>query len=104
MIESREVSAEEDDEDEDTSTTVYGRPMTPGGTRLRVRGGRSVQSSVLVRVNVLNCGCSRCSYDEIYQNLIDLAGSEKATSDKERTREGKYINTRLIHWTCSVLH
>lgn len=28
------------------------------------------------------------------QSLIDLAGSEKATSDKERTREGKYINTR----------
>jgi len=30
------------------------------------------------------------------QSLIDLAGSEKATSDKERTREGKYINTRLV--------
>lgn len=30
------------------------------------------------------------------QNLIDLAGSEKATSDKERTREGKYINTRSV--------
>ena len=29
------------------------------------------------------------------QSLIDLAGSEKATSDKERTREGRYINTRL---------
>jgi centromeric protein E len=29
-------------------------------------------------------------------SLIDLAGSEKATSDKERTREGKYINTRWI--------
>lgn len=29
------------------------------------------------------------------QSLIDLAGSEKATSDKDRTREGKYINTRL---------
>jgi len=28
--------------------------------------------------------------------LIDLAGSEKATSDKERTREGKYINTSLL--------
>jgi centromeric protein E len=27
-------------------------------------------------------------------SLIDLAGSEKATSDKERTREGKFINTR----------
>ena len=30
------------------------------------------------------------------QSLIDLAGSEKATSDKERTREGKYINTRRV--------
>lgn len=30
------------------------------------------------------------------QSLIDLAGSEKATSDKERTREGKYINTSLL--------
>jgi len=30
------------------------------------------------------------------QSLIDLAGSEKATSDKERTREGKYINTRCV--------
>lgn len=30
----------------------------------------------------------------IHQSLIDLAGSEKATSDKERTKEGRYINTR----------
>ena len=50
------------------------RPPTPGGPRLQSIGGRSVQTSVL--------------------SLIDLAGSEKATSDKERTREGKYINTR----------
>ena len=34
----------------------------------------------------------------ILQSLIDLAGSERATSDKERTREGKYINTRYA--TC----
>jgi centromeric protein E len=33
---------------------------------------------------------------DIIQSLIDLAGSEKATSDKERTREGKYINTSLL--------
>ncbi|KAI6139301.1 P-loop containing nucleoside triphosphate hydrolase protein [Pisolithus tinctorius] len=52
------------------------RPPTPGGTRLQTIGGRSVQMSVL--------------------SLIDLAGSEKATSDKERTREGKYINTSLL--------
>ncbi|KAH9942896.1 kinesin-domain-containing protein [Amylocystis lapponica] len=52
------------------------RPPTPGGPRLQARGGRSVQTSVL--------------------SLIDLAGSEKATSDKERTREGKYINTSLL--------
>ncbi|KIK52881.1 hypothetical protein GYMLUDRAFT_265283 [Collybiopsis luxurians FD-317 M1] len=47
-----------------------------GGPRLQARDGRSVQTSVL--------------------SLIDLAGSEKATSDKERTREGKYINTSLL--------
>ncbi|CAL1712669.1 unnamed protein product [Somion occarium] len=52
------------------------RPPTPGGSRLQARGGRSVQTSVL--------------------SLIDLAGSEKATSDKDRTREGKYINTSLL--------
>ncbi|KAL4073263.1 P-loop containing nucleoside triphosphate hydrolase protein [Scleroderma yunnanense] len=52
------------------------RPPTPGGTRLQTIGGRSVQMSVL--------------------SLIDLAGSEKATSDRERTREGKYINTSLL--------
>ncbi|RDB19180.1 Kinesin-like protein KIN-7N [Hypsizygus marmoreus] len=48
-----------------------GRAQTPGlgGPRLKSRGGKSVQTSVL--------------------SLIDLAGSEKATSDKERTREGK---------------
>ncbi|CAE6465579.1 unnamed protein product [Rhizoctonia solani] len=45
-------------------------PMTPGGSKLQARGGRS--------------------------SLIDLAGSEKATSDKNRTREGKYINTSLL--------
>ncbi|KAJ3547484.1 hypothetical protein NMY22_g1637 [Coprinellus aureogranulatus] len=48
----------------------------PGGPKLQARGGRSVQTSVL--------------------SLIDLAGSEKATSDKERTKEGKYINTSLL--------
>ncbi|KAH8113581.1 kinesin-domain-containing protein [Phellopilus nigrolimitatus] len=51
-------------------------PPTPGGTRLQSKGGRSVQTSVL--------------------SLIDLAGSERATSDKERTREGRYINTSLL--------
>ena len=38
--------------------------------------------------------CLRCRW--FLQSLIDLAGSEKATSDKERTREGKYINTSLL--------
>ncbi|OJA19520.1 hypothetical protein AZE42_03209 [Rhizopogon vesiculosus] len=56
--------------------TPGARPPTPGGPRLQTIGGRSVQTSVL--------------------SLIDLAGSEKATSDKERTREGKYINTSLL--------
>ena len=53
---------------------IPSRPPTPGGPKLQSIGGRSVQTSVL--------------------SLIDLAGSEKATSDKERTREGKFINTR----------
>ncbi|EPQ50948.1 kinesin-domain-containing protein [Gloeophyllum trabeum ATCC 11539] len=52
------------------------RPPTPGGPRLQALGGKSVQTSVL--------------------SLIDLAGSEKATSDKERTKEGKYINQSLL--------
>lgn len=30
------------------------------------------------------------------QSLIDLAGSEKATSDKLRSAEGKFINTSLL--------
>ncbi|KAI0260682.1 P-loop containing nucleoside triphosphate hydrolase protein [Gloeopeniophorella convolvens] len=55
---------------------IPSRPPTPGGPRLQSIGGRSVQTSVL--------------------SLIDLAGSEKATSDKERTREGKFINTSLL--------
>lgn len=79
VIESRERG---DRRDEDGRQTPSGRmtpgyrPPTPGGARLQARGGRSVQTSVL--------------------SLIDLAGSEKATSDKERTREGKYINTRYV--------
>ncbi|KAF8986419.1 kinesin motor domain-containing protein [Cyathus striatus] len=58
-------------------TPGLGGRQTPGlgGARLQARGGRSVRTFVL--------------------SLIDLAGSEKATSDKERTREGKYINTRF---------
>ncbi|KZT25431.1 kinesin-domain-containing protein [Neolentinus lepideus HHB14362 ss-1] len=58
------------------STPGPPRPPTPGGPRLQALGGRSVQTSVL--------------------SLIDLAGSEKATSDKERTKEGKYINQSLL--------
>ncbi|KAJ7288316.1 P-loop containing nucleoside triphosphate hydrolase protein [Mycena rebaudengoi] len=58
-------------------TPGFGGRHTPGGgPRLQAKGGRSVQTSVL--------------------SLIDLAGSEKATSDKERTREGRYINTSLL--------
>ncbi|KAF5348512.1 hypothetical protein D9756_009565 [Leucocoprinus leucothites] len=90
VIESRERSSGGDDDYDPPSTgrqtpAPNGRqtPGTsgrqtpgPGGPRLQARGGRSVQTSVL--------------------SLIDLAGSEKATSDKERTREGKYINTSLL--------
>ncbi|KAF9240174.1 P-loop containing nucleoside triphosphate hydrolase protein [Melanogaster broomeanus] len=49
------------------------RPQTPGGTE-------TADDRRQERAN----------------SLIDLAGSEKATSDKERTREGKYINTSLL--------
>lgn len=68
------------------------RPQTPGGTRLQTRDGRSVQTSTLVRTPRVPFALLT---NTITQSLIDLAGSEKATSDKERTREGKYINTRL---------
>jgi centromeric protein E len=70
VIESRERG----DTSGGRQTPGLSRPPTPGGPRLQSIGGRSVQTSVL--------------------SLIDLAGSEKATSDKERTREGKFINTR----------
>lgn len=72
-IESRETTPEQERLATPEPAAV---PMTPGGSRLQARGGRSVQTSTL--------------------SLIDLAGSEKATSDKERTREGKYINTSLL--------
>ncbi|KAF8585087.1 kinesin-domain-containing protein [Ramaria rubella] len=74
VIESRERGSNSTNEQEDKKVTTV--PPTPGGSRLQARGGRSVQTSVL--------------------SLIDLAGSEKATSDRERTREGKYINTSLL--------
>ncbi|KAF8476726.1 kinesin-domain-containing protein [Russula ochroleuca] len=72
VIESRERG----DTSGGRQTPGLSRPPTPGGPRLQSIGGRSVQTSVL--------------------SLIDLAGSEKATSDKERTREGKFINTSLL--------
>ncbi|KAI0720566.1 kinesin-domain-containing protein [Cerioporus squamosus] len=75
VIESRERGSSTDDVPSGRTTPGL-RPPTPGGPRLQARGGKSVQTSVL--------------------SLIDLAGSEKATSDKDRTREGKYINTSLL--------
>ncbi|THH07214.1 hypothetical protein EW145_g3540 [Phellinidium pouzarii] len=75
VIESRERGSSGSGVVEDGRATPM-IPPTPGGTRLQSRGGRSVQTSVL--------------------SLIDLAGSEKATSDKDRTREGRYINTSLL--------
>ncbi|KIJ54215.1 hypothetical protein M422DRAFT_25159 [Sphaerobolus stellatus SS14] len=72
VIESRERGNNNEEEERKVSPV----PQTPGGTRLQTKGGRSVQTSVL--------------------SLIDLAGSERATSDKDRTREGKYINTSLL--------
>ncbi|KAJ3485246.1 hypothetical protein NLI96_g5073 [Meripilus lineatus] len=77
VIESRERGSGSETNGTSSGRQTPGfRPPTPGGARLQARGGRSVQTSVL--------------------SLIDLAGSEKATSDKERTREGKYINTSLL--------
>ncbi|EGO19218.1 hypothetical protein SERLADRAFT_453721 [Serpula lacrymans var. lacrymans S7.9] len=76
VIESRERGGDEGESAPSGRQTPGFRPPTPGGPRLQARGGKSVQTSVL--------------------SLIDLAGSEKATSDKERTREGKYINTSLL--------
>ncbi|EKM51774.1 uncharacterized protein PHACADRAFT_262108 [Phanerochaete carnosa HHB-10118-sp] len=76
VIESRGRGPRDEDGTSSGRQTPGYRPPTPGGARLQARGGRSVQTSVL--------------------SLIDLAGSEKATSDKERTREGKYINTSLL--------
>ncbi|KAL4263015.1 Kinesin-like protein [Pleurotus pulmonarius] len=83
VIESRERDQDAGRQTPGRQTPGLGGRQTPGpngrqtpGPKLQARGGRSVQSSVL--------------------SLIDLAGSEKATSDKERTREGKYINTSLL--------
>ncbi|KAF8342401.1 kinesin-domain-containing protein [Amanita rubescens] len=98
VIESREkdesVAARQKEEEEEESisasllssstsgrrTPAFSGKQTPGigftAPRLQSRGGKSVRTSVL--------------------SLIDLAGSEKATSDKERTREGRYINTSLL--------
>ncbi|PCH40175.1 kinesin-domain-containing protein [Wolfiporia cocos MD-104 SS10] len=76
VIESRERGGAGEEPAQSGRMTPGTRPPTPGGAMLQARAGRSVQMSVL--------------------SLIDLAGSEKATSDKERTREGKYINTSLL--------
>ncbi|KAJ7784550.1 P-loop containing nucleoside triphosphate hydrolase protein [Mycena metata] len=83
VCESRERSNGEEDRSATPTTNGRHTPglggrQTPGagGPRLQAKGGRSVQTSVL--------------------SLIDLAGSEKATSDKERTKEGRYINTSLL--------
>ncbi|TFK52657.1 kinesin-domain-containing protein [Heliocybe sulcata] len=76
VIESRERGESMGSAASGRSTPGPPRPPTPGGPRLQALGGRSVQMSAL--------------------SLIDLAGSEKATSDRERTKEGKYINQSLL--------
>lgn len=87
VIESRERAPSSfDDGDTSRGCTPSGW-STPGlsnngGPRLQSRGGRSGQTSVF--------------------SLIDLARSERATSDKERTREDKCINTSL-HTLGSVI-
>ncbi|KAG9006421.1 Kinesin-like protein kip2 [Tulasnella sp. 427] len=75
VVESREAGPTSS-ADVPPSPSVGGIPMTPGGSKLQAKGGRSVRTSTL--------------------SLIDLAGSERATSDKERTSEGKYINQSLL--------
>lgn len=50
VIESRERGASLDDDSNGRRTP--GCPPTPGGTRLQSRGGRSVQTSVLVRLHI----------------------------------------------------
>ncbi|KAJ8073923.1 Kinesin-like protein kip2 [Marasmius tenuissimus] len=88
VIESRERGYGSGSESPDARAPSHSGRTTPGNgratpgpgahsaSRLQAKGGKSVQTSVL--------------------SLIDLAGSEKATSDKDRTREGKYINTSLL--------
>ncbi|KAJ6585001.1 P-loop containing nucleoside triphosphate hydrolase protein [Mycena capillaripes] len=81
VCESRERGDRSSSEEDRSATPTTNGRHTPGlGGRhtpfLQAKGGRSVQTSVL--------------------SLIDLAGSEKATSDKERTKEGRYINTSLL--------
>ncbi|KAJ6477425.1 kinesin-like protein [Mycena vitilis] len=81
VCESRERGERSSSDDDRSSTPTTNGRHTPGpGGRhtpfLQAKGGRSIQTSVL--------------------SLIDLAGSEKATSDKERTKEGRYINTSLL--------
>ncbi|KAH8827116.1 kinesin protein [Flagelloscypha sp. PMI_526] len=81
VIESRErgsgssYSDDEDDMDDlatKSSTSARSRPQTPASNRPQTPA------------------------DAAFFSLIDLAGSEKATSSAERTREGKYINTSLL--------
>ncbi|KAG8993444.1 Kinesin-like protein kip2 [Tulasnella sp. JGI-2019a] len=74
IIESREVGSVTVKDPSLFSTSNV--PSTPVGSKLQARGGRSVRTSTL--------------------SLIDLAGSEKATSDKNRASEGKYINQSLL--------
>ncbi|KAJ7675811.1 kinesin-domain-containing protein [Mycena polygramma] len=98
VCESRERGDRSSSDDDRSSTPTTNGRHTPGpGGRhtpfLQAKGGRSIQTSVLVRFEFL----SNCWYRSdvlVPQSLIDLAGSEKATSDKERTKEGRYINTR----------
>ena len=112
VIESREkdesVAARQKEEEEESvassflgsstsgrRTPGFSGRQTPGlgfnEPRLQSRGGKSVRTSVLVSCLDLREPCGLLT---ISKSLIDLAGSEKATSDKERTKEGKYINTR----------
>lgn len=67
VIESRERTAE---------GSTPNLPSASSSSKLHAPGANGVRMSVL--------------------SLIDLAGSEKATSDKERAKEGKYINTSLL--------
>ncbi|KAF8182356.1 kinesin-like protein [Pholiota molesta] len=98
VIESRERGSlnswDEEDEDPVQPPPMNGR-QTPGLNGRQTPGSMGARLQDSVAAKRLAQADQSCKL-EVVASLIDLAGSEKATSDKERTREGKYINTSLL--------